>query len=78
MLKADVDADHQGGFTVGDRLLSLTISLFSWCTIIFILVKAWIYYIGRNGYWNRPIEKKKDSIDINKSNVREFNKVDQN
>lgn len=55
MLRIEHEAEGKV-YTKLDRLLSLGFSLFSFATVILILVSTWFKKIGASGYWNKPVK----------------------
>ena len=50
-----VELESEGKpLTKGLNLVTLALSVFSWLTVLFLLVSAWIGMIGP-GYWSKPV-----------------------
>ncbi len=41
-----------------DRILSIVISMFSFLTILTLLISTWFKKIGATGYWAKPVKQK--------------------
>lgn len=58
MARTEIAADKEP-YTIGNRLLILSLSLLSFVFVIIMLVRAWIKQIHATGYWDSPVVKDK-------------------
>jgi hypothetical protein len=53
MLHVEHSAESEQ-FTYGDQVTEVIISILSWATVVFILVRAWAASVS--SYWKKPVE----------------------
>lgn len=57
MLKIEHEAESKS-YTKLDRIICFTTSLFSFLTVLLLLVSSWFKKIAATGYWDRPVTKR--------------------
>ncbi len=66
MARTEIAADKEP-YTIGSRLITLSLSLLSFVFVLIILVAAWIKLIRKTGYWDELVKKPDERVmDIKK------------
>lgn len=56
MLRIEHEAEKKT-YTIGDRIMTWTLSLLSFLMVFIMLVRSWTGKIGATGYWDQPAKK---------------------
>lgn len=65
MARTEIAAEKEL-YTFGNRLITISFSLLSFVSVIIILISAWIKLIRLTGYWDEPVKKPDEIIDLKK------------
>jgi hypothetical protein len=55
MLRIEQESEKEQ-YTKGDRVATIVFSLFSYLTILVVLIITWVSKIKKTGYWDRPVK----------------------
>ena len=56
MLRIDHVAEKKV-YKRGDRVINYCLSVFSFVSVLFILIVTWVYQVKKTGYWDRPVDE---------------------
>lgn len=66
MARTEIAAEKEP-YTIGNRLITLSLSLLSFVFVLIILITAWVKLIRNTGYWDELVKKPDERlVDIKK------------
>lgn len=63
MQRTELAADKEI-YTIGNRLLMLSLSILSFLFVLIMLIRSWVKMIETTGYWNKPVAPVVEEIEI--------------